>query len=135
MATAEGWLRAAEAEELRFRLLLSARGVYGSMLDHQVTEHLIRWQDRSPEPFGPAVLSTTGVRIAAPPKTETPPGSGCGPADEEPDDDGPAEGEPAGDPAAWNAALRSAEWQAWKAEQAAARERRTAERLGALTGR
>ncbi|MER5871949.1 hypothetical protein [Streptomyces sp. NPDC002044] len=131
MATTEGWLQAAETEEARFRLLLTARGMYGSMLDHQVIEHMTGWQDRHPAPFGPAALHTTpfGVRIEAPPE------SGYGQAEEEPDYDGPVEEEQARDLAAWDTALRNPEWQAWKAEQAAARERRTAERLGALTGR
>ncbi|MCY0954147.1 hypothetical protein [Streptomyces sp. H27-S2] len=131
MATVDGWSQAAFAEEVRFQLLLAGRGVFGSMLDHQVREHMAAWQDRHPAPTVAAV-----PRPAPPAEPAADPQElDHGPAEEEPDYDGPDEEEPAEDAAAWNTSLGSAEWQAWKAQQAAERERQKAEKLGALTGR
>ncbi|MEU3065046.1 hypothetical protein [Streptomyces subrutilus] len=122
MATMDGWSQAAHTEELRFRLLLTARGIFGAMLDHQVAKHMTAWQDRNPAPAGPAAPRSV-------PAEEEP-------AEEEPGWDGPAEEEPAEEAASWEVARRpSAEYLAAKTQREEARARREAAKLAALVSR
>ncbi|MFE4329690.1 hypothetical protein ACFRQM_09560 [Streptomyces sp. NPDC056831] len=44
------WFGAEAAEEHRLRETLSAAGVYGVKLDHQVHQHMTGWRDRNPKP-------------------------------------------------------------------------------------
>ncbi|MFI5621476.1 hypothetical protein [Streptomyces sp. NPDC051567] len=119
MTTLEGWSEAATTEEVRFQLLLTGRGIFGALLEHQVREHMTAWQDRHPAPTVPAT-----PRPTPPPEPVT---------EEEPAYDSPGEEEPSEDASAWEVASRpSAEWLAWKAQAAAERERKAAERLAGL---
>ncbi|WP_405792476.1 hypothetical protein OG753_40430 [Streptomyces sp. NBC_00029] len=107
-ASVTGWAEAKASEELRFRMLLERSGRYGAMLDHQVEQHMTAWRERNPDPAGPALDLDAAQQGQF--------------ADEAPDCLGPAEEPGPEEDSSWGlASSPSAEYQAWREQQAQAR--------------
>ncbi|WP_284576672.1 hypothetical protein [Streptomyces sp. 2P-4] len=50
----DAWTAREKQEDHRFRSQLAAAGMYGSLLDHRVEQHMAGWRDRNPRPKIPA---------------------------------------------------------------------------------
>ncbi|MBT2611428.1 hypothetical protein J7I97_25010 [Streptomyces sp. ISL-87] len=104
-ASVTSWADAEAAEEFRFRMLLGRSGVFGAMLDHQVQQHMTAWRERNPAPAGEPASDSEQQLVH-----------------EEPDFDGPDEDEaPEGIPWEQLASMPSAEFRAWREQQAQAK--------------